>query len=38
VAKDREDKEERLRKTREVDRKEEEARKETVFRSHAAKE
>jgi hypothetical protein len=38
VAKDREDKEERLRKAREADRKEEEARKEAVFRSHAAKE
>jgi hypothetical protein len=36
VAKDREDKEERLRKAREADRKEEEARKEAVFRSHAA--
>jgi hypothetical protein len=38
VAKDREDKEERLRKAREADRKEEKAKKETVFRSHAAKE
>jgi hypothetical protein len=36
VAKDRENKEERLRKARETDRKEEEARKEAVFRSHAA--
>jgi hypothetical protein len=36
MAKDREDKEERLRKAREADRKEEEARKEAVFRSHAA--
>jgi hypothetical protein len=36
VAKNREDKEERLRKAREADKKEKEARKETVFRSHAA--
>jgi hypothetical protein len=38
VAKDRENKEERLRKARETDRKEEETRKKAVFRSHAAKE
>jgi hypothetical protein len=37
VAKNRENKEERLRKAREIDRKEEEVRKETIFRSHAAK-
>jgi hypothetical protein len=36
VAKDREDKEERLRKARETDRKEEKVRKEAVFRLHAA--
>jgi hypothetical protein len=36
VAKDRENKEERLRKAREADRKKEKARKEAVFRSHAA--
>jgi hypothetical protein len=36
MAKDRENKEERLRKTREIDRKKEKVRKEAVFRSHAA--
>jgi hypothetical protein len=36
VAKNREDKKERLRKAREADRKEKEARKETVLRLHAA--
>jgi hypothetical protein len=36
VAKDRENKEERLKKAREADRKEEEIRKEAVFRLHAA--
>jgi hypothetical protein len=33
---DRENKEERLRKAREADRKKEKARKEAIFRSHAA--
>jgi hypothetical protein len=36
MAKDREDKKERLRKAREADKKKEKAKKKTVFRSHAA--
>jgi hypothetical protein len=38
VAKDRENKKKRLKKARETDRKEKKAKKEAVFRSHAAKE